>query len=82
LPSAAPARGRALAELAGLDLEHRLRAGEGVRVEAYLTRCPEPKQDIEVELALIAREYQVRGQREPELTLADYRSRFPELRCS
>jgi tRNA A-37 threonylcarbamoyl transferase component Bud32 len=79
LPSAAPARARALAELAGLDLEHRLRAGEGVRVEAYLARCPELIQDIEAELALIVREYQVRRQREPELTLAEYHSRFPEL---
>ena len=77
LPPAGPARGRALAELARLDLEHRLRAGEPVRVEAYLARCPELKQDAEAVLALITREYQVRRLREPELTLADYDRRFP-----
>ena len=43
LPPVGPARGRALDELARLDLEHRLRAGEPVRVEAYLARCPELK---------------------------------------
>src|SRR5262249_33901823 len=70
--------GRALAELARLDLEHRLRAGEPVRVEAYLARCPELKQDAEAVQALIRREYEVRRLREPELTLTDYDRRFPE----
>jgi len=79
LPPVGPARGRALAELARLDLEHRLRAGEPVRVEAYLAHCPELKQDAEAVLALIKREYEVRRLREPELTLADYDLRFPDL---
>src|SRR5262245_158215 len=79
LPPAGPARGRALAELARLDLEHRLRAGEPVRVEAYLARCPELRQDAEAVLALITREHQVRRLAEPELTLADYDRRFPDL---
>jgi serine/threonine-protein kinase len=79
LPPEGPARGRALAELARLDLEHRLRAGEPVRVETYLARCPELKQDAEAVLSLITREYEVRRLREPELTLADYDPRFPEL---
>jgi tetratricopeptide (TPR) repeat protein len=79
LPPAGPARSRALAELAPLDLEHRLRAGEPVRVEAYLARCPELKQDTEAVLALITREYEVRRLREPELTLVDYDRRFPDL---
>ena len=57
---AGPARGRALAELARLDLEHRLRAGEPARVEAYLARCPELRQDAEAVVALVTREYQVR----------------------
>ena len=52
LPPAGPARGRALAELARLDLEHRLRAGEPARVEAYLARCPELRQDAEAVVAL------------------------------
>src|SRR5262249_56595910 len=47
LPPGGPARGRALAELARLDLEHRLRKGEPVRAEAYLARCPELSQDAE-----------------------------------
>jgi serine/threonine-protein kinase len=79
LPPAGPARGRALAELPRLDLEHRLRAGEPVRVEAYLARCPELKQDAEAVLALITHEYEVRRLREPQLTLADYDERFPNL---
>jgi serine/threonine-protein kinase len=79
LPPAGPARRRALAELARLDLEHRLRAGEPVRAEAYLARCPELKQDAEAVLALITREYEVRRLRQPELTLADYDRRFPDL---
>jgi serine/threonine-protein kinase len=79
LPPVGPARGRALAELARLDMEYRLRAGEPVRVEAYLARHPELKQDAEAVLALITREYEVRRLREPELTLADYDPRFPDL---
>ena len=79
LPPVGPARGQALVELARLDLEHRLRAGEPVRVEAYLARCPELKRDAEAVLALITREYEVRRLREPELTLADYDQRFPDL---
>jgi serine/threonine-protein kinase len=79
LPPVGPARSRALAELARLDLEHRLRAGEPVRVEAYLARCPELKQEADAVLALITCEYEVRRLREPELTLADYDPRFPEL---
>src|SRR5262249_4768197 len=77
LPPVGPERGRALAELARLDLEHRLRAGEPVRVEAYLARCPELKQDAEAVLALITHEYEVRRLREPGLTMGDYDSRFP-----
>jgi hypothetical protein len=79
LPPVGPARARALAELARLDLEHRLRAGAPVRVEAYLARCPELKQETEAVLALITCEYEVRRLREPELTLADYDPRFPDL---
>src|SRR5262249_49055574 len=60
LPPGGPARARALAELARLDLEHRLRQGEPVRVEAYLARCPELEQDAEAVRALVTREYEVR----------------------
>src|SRR5262249_55936051 len=78
-PPVGPGRGGGLAELARLDLGPRLRAGEPVRAEAYLARHPELKQDAEAVLALITREYEVRRLREPEVTLADYDRRFPEL---
>src|SRR5262249_21465219 len=77
LPPVGPARGRALAELARLDLEHRLRAGEPVRVEAYLARCPELQQDAEAVLALITREDRVRRRREPALPRAAPHPRLP-----
>jgi hypothetical protein len=41
LPAGGPLRARALVELAHIDLELRLKAGEGARVEEYLARYPE-----------------------------------------
>ncbi|HVS36174.1 MAG TPA: serine/threonine-protein kinase, partial [Gemmataceae bacterium] len=41
LPTDGPTRAPALIELAELDLEHRLRAGEAVRAEDYRIRFPE-----------------------------------------
>jgi hypothetical protein len=45
LPAGGPERRAALAELAHIDLEWRLKAGEPARAEDYLGRYPELEQD-------------------------------------
>jgi serine/threonine-protein kinase len=67
---------RALAELVHIDLERRLKAGEGVRVESYLQRYPALAEDAEGVLALLGAEYEQR-RREPGLSPAEYCWRFP-----
>src|SRR6516162_10188285 len=49
-----------LVELVQLDLEFRLRAGEAVRVESYLTRYPQLAEDPSAVRELIAAEYRLR----------------------
>src|SRR5262245_57591273 len=67
-----------LIELIHVDLEYRLAAGEAVRVEAYLERYPELARQRGAVIDLMTSEYQLRRQREPELTSESYRARFPE----
>jgi serine/threonine-protein kinase len=69
-----------LAELVRADLEHRLGAGEVARVEAYLQRYPELRDDREAVLGLIAAEYGFRRGREPGCDPAEYLQRFPAYR--
>jgi WD40 repeat protein len=66
-----------LIELAHVDLESRLKAGEWVRVETYLERFPELGSNPPVALDLIAAEYALRRQREPSCGLMEYLRRFP-----
>lgn len=67
-----------LVELIHTDLEYRLKAGDEVRVEAYLTRYPELAEDSSSVLALIVAEHQFRSRREPDVSLAEYERRFPD----
>jgi hypothetical protein len=66
-----------LVELVHTDLEYRLKAGEAARVEDYWRRFPELEQNRTVALGLIEAEYELRWRREPDLTPAEYRARFP-----
>src|SRR4051812_45104686 len=62
-------RTRLLNELAHVDLENRLRAGEPARVEEYLARYPELAEDRAVVLDLISAEHKLRRRREPGTSL-------------
>src|SRR4051812_34666060 len=74
-------RSRLLTELAHVDLEYRLRAGEDARVEEYLARYPELTDDRAVVLELISAEHEFRRRREPALALSEFSQRFPEYRA-
>jgi hypothetical protein len=67
-----------LIELVHADLHYRLKAGEAARVEGYLKRYPDLREDGAVTLELILEEYRLRREREPGLTVDDYLQRFPE----
>jgi serine/threonine protein kinase/formylglycine-generating enzyme required for sulfatase activity len=62
-----------------VDLERRLKAGEAVQVEHYLSRYPEVAADQAVVLNLLAWEFALRRQSKPNLSLDDYLKRFPSL---
>lgn len=79
LPLEGPLRRVALIELARVDLEYRLRAGEPIRAESYFACYPELRADPDKALRLIAIEAQTRGKREPGLRPAEYQERFPDL---
>ena len=81
LPADVPLRARVLIELAHIDLELRLKAGEAARVEDYLARYPDLAGDRAVALGLIAAEHELRWRREPGLALDDYLLRFPQYRA-
>ncbi len=82
LPAEPTARLVALGHLVHIDLEYRLRKGEAVRVEAYMARYAELPAQQEVLLELVAWEFHLRQQREPGLTVEEYRRRFPQLDLS
>src|SRR5437016_3512404 len=67
-----------LVELVHEDLEYRLKANEPARVEVYLQRYPELAEQAATVFDLIAWEYQLRQRREKDLTLDEYRRRFPQ----
>jgi S1-C subfamily serine protease len=69
---------RVLREMVRIDLERRLQAGEGVRVEDYLRRYPGLRGERETVVELIVREYELRRRSEPHLPLSAYHERFPE----
>jgi WD40 repeat protein/serine/threonine protein kinase len=78
LPPAGPERPAALVELVHVDLERRLKAGEFVRVEAYLAAFPELADQAGIVLDLLRAEYALRRPREPRLGLDEYLRRFPQ----
>src|SRR5438132_1590983 len=57
-----------LGELAHVDLEWRWRSGRAVPVEDYFRRYPELEIDPTVALGLIVAEYELRRQREPDVS--------------
>src|SRR2546423_1240686 len=67
-------------ELAHVELELRLKAGEAARAEEYLARYPELAADAAAALGLIVAEHGLRRRGEPELCLDDYLRRFPQYR--
>jgi predicted ATPase len=69
-----------LIELAHIDLEMRLKAGDAARVEEYLARYPELAADRATAADLVAAEYGLRRRGEPQLTAEDYLRRFPQYR--
>src|SRR4029078_9359313 len=78
LPADAGPRHPLLIELVHVELELRLKAGEGARVEEYLPRSPALAGDRAAALGLIAAEYELRRRSEPDLGLSDYLARFPD----
>ncbi len=78
LPKDGPDRLAVLVELAHVDLERRLKAGESARVEEYFGRYPDMAVDRAAALDLIAAEYRLRRPQEPGLTPDGYLARFPQ----
>jgi predicted ATPase len=70
-----------LIELVHIDLELRLKAGDAARVEDYLARYPELKQEQSVPLGLLVAEHEFRHRREPSLDVAEYLQRFPQYQA-
>jgi predicted ATPase len=69
-----------LIEFVHTELELRLKDGEAVRVEEYLSRYPELAADCAAVLELIGAEYELRWRGDPGLLLAEYVTRFPQYR--
>jgi hypothetical protein len=77
LPGDGALRAPVLVELVHIDLERRLKAGERVRIEAYLQDFPELTADRTIVLDLIRTEFLLRGRQGP-CALEEYQQRFPE----
>jgi hypothetical protein len=67
-----------VAELIAVDLERRLKAGEAIRVEAYLERFPKLAASPGDVVNLIVAEYRLRCRMTPGLATDEYLTRFPE----
>lgn len=81
LPTGDSLRSRVLIELVHIELELRLKAGETARVEEYLARYAELRDNRDTILELVAAEQELRLRREPDLTLDEYLQRFPQFRA-
>src|SRR5262245_39266043 len=66
-----------LIELAHIDLEFRLKAGQSVRASDYLCRYPQLGADKGAAADLIATEYQLRRRNEPGLSFDAVLSDYP-----
>ncbi len=75
---AGPSRRAVLVELAHVDLEYRLRAGEAARAETYLQRYPELGDERRAALDLVAAEYRLRRRRGETVAVEEYAARFPD----
>src|SRR5262245_45244640 len=69
----------ALPELAALDLDDRCRAGESVGAAEYFSRFPQLLKDRSSALRLVSVEFRAASARQPHLSEADFRVRYPEL---
>src|SRR5262245_20273999 len=77
LPADSPLRRPALIEMIKIDLERRRKAGQKVRLEAYLKPFPELGTADDLPVDLILAEYQARRQFGTAPDLAEYARRFP-----
>jgi serine/threonine protein kinase/HEAT repeat protein len=77
LSADSPLRRPALIELIKLDLEHRRKAGQKVRIESYLKPLPELGTADDLPVDLILAEYQMRRQAGAAGDVGDYAKRFP-----
>jgi serine/threonine protein kinase len=68
-----------LIELVHTDLEHRLKGGQGVRVEDYLARYPELADERQQVVVLIIVEYELRRRFRPNVAPEEYLRRFPQF---
>jgi len=68
-----------LSELIQVDLEFRINLGESTKVEAYLLRFPNLKQNEPVLLDLLTTEFRLRHRQEAALGIDNYRRRFPQI---
>jgi predicted ATPase/tRNA A-37 threonylcarbamoyl transferase component Bud32 len=66
-----------LVELAHVDLEFRLKAGESTRVETYFERYPRLTHDSSTVLDLLEAEFALRRRNETDVDLDEYATRFP-----
>src|SRR3954463_16193520 len=72
LPDDPQNRRAALVELIHAALELRLKRGEAARVESYLARFSELTEESPELRDLIVAEFEFRGRRDPNVTLAEY----------
>lgn len=78
-PDSHPQRDQLLFELALIDLEYRLKAGEAARVENYTELFPILAGNEEWLLELAVFEFQQRQKSDSELPLAEFLERFPDI---
>src|SRR5262245_45945862 len=79
LPANPSLRLMVLKELAHVDLEFRLKAGDAARVETYLESFPELASDPQAVVTLIRAKYRLRQRSDPAVTPEEYARRFPGL---
>ncbi len=79
LPADAEFRRRAIVELINIELELRIRAGEPARCEDYFARFPELSENRTDAVAMIAREFRLRSERDSKIDPKDFLCRFPQF---
>src|SRR5262245_35213320 len=71
------ARIELLVELVHADLEFRIKAGEAMRVESYLSRYPDLASDEMTILELLEAEYNLRRRTDSNVGINEYGLRYP-----